>query len=342
MIEPLIKLVLEKVAAWTPTAKEAAEKLRLPFSTVFTSADVGIYVNPEENSVGYFAPKASSRDVSFCKVAMQRAGISCPATSLGLSDLAGPWVKVAFSRTLRNIGEATNFLPGQYPWGTKNNANPLAASLTGGLVGAGIGYGAGKLIQNIAPGWVSSRLARTLAAAGGAAGASPGLMWMYSAKRRGLPITENHDIPPQGEKPVLLLEDDWQKMLQTNTNKQGNDSFYSQQNPVDTIAINTNKLQQTLWEVDASPQTAAATMGALHIAAQFPDPRAAPGYVTPHQVGLLGTALGAAGGGLQGYATGLVVGKTLNLLTGLPATRVGANAGAVLGIINSVVPRLYR
>jgi hypothetical protein len=107
--------------------------------------------------------------------------------------------------------------------------------------------------------------------------------------------------------------------------------------------VNINKMGHTLWEVGASPQTAATTMGALYAAQQMPDPRSRPGYVTPHQTGLLGTMMGAAGGGAQGYATGWMVGKALNALTGAPAGLQNTlkQTGAAIGVLRSVVPRLF-
>ena len=60
-----------------------------------------------------------------------------PAT-LGLS--AEPWVKVAYSPTLHRAGELLNFFPGQYPGGVPNSPSPLAAMLTSGLLGAGLGW----------------------------------------------------------------------------------------------------------------------------------------------------------------------------------------------------------
>ena len=106
--------------------------------------------------------------------------------------------------------------------------------------------------------------------------------------------------------------------------------------------VNINKLGQTLWEVGASPETAAATMSSVYAAQQLPG-GVGPGYVTPQQTGLLGTMMGAAGGGLQGYAVGWGVGKALGVLTGMPVgTRKVLNrGGATLGIINSLMPRMF-
>jgi hypothetical protein len=106
--------------------------------------------------------------------------------------------------------------------------------------------------------------------------------------------------------------------------------------------VNLNRLGQTLWDIGATPQTAAATMSSAYAAQQLPG-GVGPGYVTPHQTGLLGTMMGAAGGGVKGYAVGWGVGKGLGLLTGMPSTtqNVLKNSGAALGIINTLVPKLF-
>ena len=97
-----------------------------------------------------------------------------------------------------------------------------------------------------------------------------------------------------------------------------------------------------MWEVGASPETAAATMSSVYAAQQLPG-GAGPGYVTPHQTGLLGTMLGAAGGGMKGYAVGWGVGKALSTLTGMPERTQNTlkRTGATLGVINTLVPRLF-
>ena len=107
--------------------------------------------------------------------------------------------------------------------------------------------------------------------------------------------------------------------------------------------IRTNELGQVLWGTKANPQTTAMTMGAVYGANQMPDPRSRPGYVTPHQTGLFGMAMGAAGGGLKGYATGFLVGKGLGVLTGMPQGTQNKimQTGAALGAIRSLVPKLF-
>ena len=76
----------------------------------------------------------------------------------------------------------------------------------------------------------------------------------------------------------------------------------------------------------------------------MPDPNARPGIVTPNQTGLFGMAMGAAGGGVKGYATGWAVGKGLGILSGLPAgtQKTFSRTGAAIGVMNTLVPRLFQ
>jgi hypothetical protein len=107
--------------------------------------------------------------------------------------------------------------------------------------------------------------------------------------------------------------------------------------------IRTDELGNVLWGTRANPQTTAMTMGVVYGANRMPDPRSRPGIVTPHQTGLLGMAMGAAGGGIRGYVTGYGVGRGLGLLTGMPEGTQNKlkQTGMALGIINSLVPRLF-
>jgi hypothetical protein len=92
-----------------------------------------------------------------------------------------------------------------------------------------------------------------------------------------------------------------------------------------------------LWDLGAKPGTAAMTMGALHAAQQMPGGHDQPGWVTPKQMAGLAVNMGA------GYLSGALVGSALGLLTGMPSTtqQTLKNTGMYLGIVNSVVPKLF-
>ena len=318
----------------------------------------------------------NSQDVALSKMALDRAvgADHVRSTLLDFDEVAkGQWIKVAYSPTLRRTGELLNFFPGKYPGGYPNAPSPLAATLTGGLVGAGLGYGGGYLAEKMLPrNWRRGDLRRTLALLGGVVGAAPGAAWSYSAASRGRSLLDGSDLAdPPGSAPRLTDIDDLNEANYGDAAKEAADHYdvelcsrykqacdgfvkrayldtignpYARSRPAPTaIDVNINTMGHTLWEVGASPQTAATTMGALYAAQQMPDQYSQPGHVTPHQTGLLGTMMGAAGGGAKGYATGWLAGKALGLLTGMPAGTQNTfkNTGALIGVVNAVVPRMF-
>jgi hypothetical protein len=337
-----------KVDTLVEKCASPAWDIRNATSSVYTKNDVGYYWNPHLQKAGvYFRPHYDIEEGGWCKAALDRAvGSEHVRTKpLSLGDVSdGSWVKVAYSPTLRRAGEYLNF----FPWPGKENKTtwlgvkptPLSGMLTSGLVGAGLGYGLGWLGEKMLPdNWKKGRLRKALAVIGGLGGAAPGLGLMGANLMAG--DSANSD--------TFLSGDDFEGGRTDNLSyKRSADEFIKKafgmsSHAGDVPPVNINKLGQTLWEVGASPQTAAATMSSVYAAQQLPG-GVGPGYVTPHQTGLLGTMMGAAGGGLQGYAVGWGVGKGLGILTGMPTDTQNTlkRTGAVLGVIDTLVPRLFR
>lgn len=350
-----IDTLVEKCAA-------PAWDIRPAIACVYTKNDVGYYWNPEqEKAAVYFRPAFDIAEGGWCKSALDRAVGSdhVRTESLSLEEvISGAWIKVAASPTLRRIGEALNFFPGFSEDPSDPGASghtegatwmgvqpsPLAGMLTSGLLGSGLGYGLGWLGEKIMPEeWKKGRLRKTLAILGGLAGAVPGASYMLANHMAGQPLNSSiwQDEPKlEGDTQGRLLVDSKYSQASDNFVKR---AFAGMTGASGIPPVNINKLGQTLWEVGASPETAAATMSSVYAAHQLPG-GVGPGYVTPQQTGLLGTMMGAAGGGLQGYAVGWGVGKALGVITGMPTgTRKTLNrAGATLGVINSLMPRMFR
>jgi hypothetical protein len=338
--------VPQKIADWTPLAKTLAPSIKQALASCYTHGDVGVYFHPECAELGVYARLSPTL--------IDKEAVDEAITSLGLGwdflDFeqlrAEPWIKLASTPelpALRRAGIALNFFPGEYAAGIPNAPSPLAATLTGGLVGAGLGYGTGWLTERLMPNnWRRGRLSKALAALGGTVGATPGLAYMYAAGREGHGPLDNS-----------ILDADSVHLKMDSQEKAGIDYFVKlafspfgtvqESPPRDLISVDVNQLGQTLWQAGANPQTTATTLSTMYAASQLPDPNARPGFVTPNQTGMLGTMMGAAGGGLAGYATGFLVGKTLGVLTGLPqsAQNTMANTGLALGIVNSLVPKLF-
>jgi hypothetical protein len=354
--------VPERIDTLVEKCAGPAWDIRPAISSIYTKNDVSYYWNPEqEKAAVYFRPVFDIEEGGWCKAALDRAvGSDHVRTEpLSLEEVtSGAWIKVAASAALRRVGEALNFFPG-FSEDPSNPAasghttgptwmgvrpSPLAAMLTSGLLGSGLGYGAGYLGEKLMPEkWKKGHLRKTLAILGGLAGAAPGAA--YALSNVGAEVPWNSAIWQDEPK---LEGDTTNRILAPVGYKQAADNFAKKAFAGGTgaggvLPVNINKLGQTLWEVGASPETAAATMSAVYAAHQLPG-GVGPGYVTPQQTGLLGTMMGAAGGGMMGYATGWGVGKALGVLTGMPTgTRKTLNrAGATLGVINSLMPRMFK
>jgi len=333
-----------------------AQELRAAVNSIYTKSDIGIYWNPAYKQAGlYVRPELNQEEFDWCLEAItEKMGADHVRTEpLTPDDLQDWWVKVAYSPTLRRAAELLQFLPSKDIPGF--GGRPIASSIASGLLGAGIGYGGGALLDKLTPAALRDKKGRLKywgagigGALGAGAGATPGLINWHQGRNF------NDNTLWSG-----FPEDGWENDLVGNRYKEavanyiekhafqvhptgisstiGGPSF--EQEPL----IRTDELGNVLWGTRADPQTTAMTMGAVYGANQMPDPRSRPGLVTPHQTGLLGMAMGAAGGGLKGYAAGYVAGKGLGILTGMPegTQQKLRQTGMALGIIKTLVPKFY-
>jgi hypothetical protein len=343
-----IDLLVEKSAA-------AAAALRYAVSSFYTKSDVSVYWNPAREKAGmYFRPEFNEEEFEQGKVLLaDKVGADHvhpePLTGYDLQDW---WVKVAYSPTLRRFGELLQFFPSKDIPGF--GGRPIASTIASGLLGTGLGYGTGYIAEKFLPSWAQKpgtlrkRLALLGGLAGGTLGAVPGLInW-----------SQNRDF----NDPTLMSgfpEDGWEKDLKGSRYKEAVDQFLirrtfdnypppyvwslQQDAAQNTPIIRTDALGSMMQNYGADPQLTAMTMGSVYGANQMPDPGSNPGTVTPHQTGLFGMMMGAAGGGIKGYLTGRAVGMGLGLLTGMPVgtQETLGRTGAALGVVNALVPRLF-
>jgi len=340
--------VPERIDSLVEKCAAAAWDIRSNTSNIYTRNHVGYYWNPEiEKAAIHMRPVVAVDEASWCKSALDRSvGVDHVQSDI-LSDddvIDGTWIKVAYSPTLVRLGETLNFFPSKdIPW---SKPSPLAAMLTSGLMGAGLGYGLGWAGEKVMPEKMHrpGRTRKSLAIIGALMGASPGALWAMANQKSGLPVNSDELLKNTANKASKNRIDvpDWREKSSAAFVKKAFDAFGTGAGAENVEPVNLNRLGQTLWDIGATPQTAAATMSSVYAAQQLPG-GVGPGYVTPRQTGLLGTMMGAAGGGAKGYAAGWGVGKGLGLLTGMPpATQtILKRTGAALGIINTLVPRLF-
>lgn len=337
-----VDTLVEKTAAVALPARQAVVD-------IFTTHPAYVFWNPVIEKVALFLEDNSETEKQWLLEGLYSkfAEEQVQTEPLTLTDLEDYWVKVAHSSLLRGAGQIAQFFPSKYsPVGGK----PIAAMVASGLLGTGLGYGAGWLGEKLIPEEYQQkgRLRRNFALMGGATGtavgAMPGLINWHDGRSFNDDTLWNKPLAEKFEPDLLFKQSiDYTIQKQAAYGKPdldtlGGPSF--QEMPL----INLDSLGNVLWGTRSNPTTTAMTIGTIYGAAQMPDPRAGDNVVTPHQTGLFGMAMGAAGGGLKGYIAGRAVGVGLGLLTGLPEkeqNRLG-RTGAMLGVVNSLVPHLFR
>ena len=314
----------------------------LPFST-----PVAIYWNPQEKLAGYCFGRESSDEEKglIASLLSERFGLDkVAATPLSDIDADGYWVKIAYSPTLRALGEVLHYYPSRrLPTG---GGRPAAALVASTLLGTGLGYGAGTIYEKLMPEWATTpgetrrRFMRNGALLGAGVGAVPGVYNMSVGRSFSDPTLFSHDANEawQGKEAPSRLAKAARAIIALKQAEVGT------LGPVDGPPVQVDELGRVLWGGNVDATTRAMTLGALYGASRIPDSSANPGSVTPHQMGMFGLMAGAAGGGLQGYVAGRAVGAGLGALTALPQSSQDmlARAGVVTGILNSLVPQLYR
>lgn len=259
--------------------------------------------------------------------------------------------KSSESPTLRKLVEWLNLTQGTYPGGIPNHPGPLAAMLVGGLAGAGLGYGAGALGETVMPSkWKRGRLRKTLAALGGVAGTAPGAIWgagNMSADREfndsslfqqryvpGDDLGENRYVPSKylSDEPYDKLSED----IATTLEKVANIPYTNTGMGFDKVPV--NEFNQIVWGDPRvysrlNPPVQAAATGLVTGAANLAGRRGTT-FVTPSDIGRLAAGMGS------GYLSGMLVGKALGTLMGMPEETQDTlkNTGLWAGVVANIVP----
>lgn len=334
--------LLQLPSAWAEALAGPAARVQAAALTLPTRGLVGYYLDPVEPKSALML--TDQDDFPAAAGVLARAGFGPPADVL-TEEAAGEgnWVKVSWSSPGRAIGEALNFFPGQYPWGADNHAGPVAALATSGLLGAGLGWGAGRLAKAVMPEGYGDHLPRSGLLLGGAIGAgvgsTPGLVNWLTGREFNAPdplggaepngpdyggVGYGLDGPGPGPKVGGYVKYAYGAV--------GVIPGPAGSSPAD---VNVDHLGRTLWSA-ADPETALVVATTMAAAQRMPSNRADPDWVTGDQLGSLALRAG------QDYLTGLMVGAAVNAAVGSPfsAPAYGV-ANAAVGVVREVVPRLF-
>jgi hypothetical protein len=197
--------------------------------------------------------------------------------------------------------------------------SPIAAMLATGLLGGGLTYGGASLASLLLPDdWDKKKFRRAGAALGTAVGAIPGAWEAFGSYSVGQPLLDGSHmrLPPKHAGYDIIPPMPYQPGPQ----------------------MNAEELMRAVWhqpEVknQLSPAERSLFTGAVNSTQQI----AGSPYITPADMGRLTAGMGV------GYASGLIAGKVLGSLIGLPpaAQKTLANSGMYAGAVKSVVPMLY-
>lgn len=266
-----------------------------------------VWADPDATRVWVTADRPGDR--VRLKRACLKAGV--PAGWLRGGTPPAEAVKVAAANPLRYLTDALQFTRGRGPGGSglPTAPSPLASALAGALLLGGGGWVAGRAMRAAAPNGYGEKLPATLAAAGTAAGATPGLLWRL------------------GQRDGDGWADPWPAAKTGESGRPDPGSPYA--------GVYLPGLEKLVDAPGADPLHAAAVAGATLAAARMPG-EPADGFVSAAQFGRLGLA--AAGD----YAGGLAVGAALNALVGTPhrPPAFGVTAAA-LGLAGRVVGGLF-
>lgn len=193
--------------------------------------------------------------------------------------------------------------------------------LASGILGAGLGYGGAALASGLLPKtWDKRKFRRTGTLAGAALGAAPGTLETLKSLLIGQsPMDGKHmKLPKDSEKAAEYLP---------------HAPRYSSGPRIDAEAMMNTVWRSPMVGGKLTPKEQTLFTGAMAGSQQI----AKSPYVTPADMARLTAGMGV------GYASGLVAGKVLGALTGLPpsAQKTLANTGMYAGVVKAVLPMIY-
>ena len=296
------------------------------------------------------------------------------------SEIGNPgaeWVKIAFryrelpyqvkqaaSAALRSLGQIGGYVPGGWA-DALGGPTPLSGMLASGMIGAGLGYGAGWLGEQVLPrDWRRGRLRRALSLAGGLAGATPGALAVFDNWHKGRNLNSGalmgyskpdevqyyHSQHPDFDPAMPYVPVDYKSAAAACRGEL--DSSFKQafsrtgweldtelQGPSPIIPI--DSFNQTIYRdpfvsSQLSPPIQAAASGLME-AAYNSQPRPGARLVSPMDIARVSAGMGS------GYLSGAIVGKALGALVGMPqpAQDQLKQTGMWAGLVANLVPLAF-
>jgi hypothetical protein len=319
-----------------------------------------VYLNPDTGRLVTKSVGAATK--------LAAAGIDCVTQARPL-PADEPWVPIksaawSTKAIFKPVLQAANLAPSKLnaPFG---GPTPLAGALSGGLLGAGVGYLGGRIAENLLPESViqRGRLRKVTALLGGAMGTVPGI-WLGTEGMRNFDepgkskwnawVRPNNLFGGQPEQPPAGMAAE----LDPGNMKQGEflraaahglaeaapdaepepdfvkaaigegGGLFMPSIPVDLFN------RAVLVDPFATPQLQAATIGMTEAANQS---RGGMGIISPYDLARIGVGMGA------GLAQAYLGGKVLGALAGLTpqAQKRLQQTGAFAGALKAVVPGLF-
>ena len=287
-----------------------------------------------------------SGDVS---TTLEKAGVS---NKVGKPNLNSPWILVKsasdtlVSSVLGPVAQAFMLKPSKFS-DHIGGPTPLASMIAGGALTAGLGYGAGTIAENIAPGvFEKGKLRKRMAMLGGLVGALPGAamggIGMHTWDAKSNPDRDSNSIKAFTSPNVLFgnstitkasealaqIQPEISEEMQKSSDFFGGGGISLAPVPVDAF----NRL--VLNDPFSPPYMQAATMGVVSAANSM---GGGTGFITPMDIARVGIGMGA------GYVQATLGGKVLGALVGLTpqAQRTLQGAGVVAGALKAVVPGFF-
>lgn len=236
-----------------------------------------------------------------------------------------PWVRVKSAITMGEVASPLGQLFGDTE-GSLNSwyggPRPVASSLAGGLVGAGLGYAGGSLAEWLMPHAFTSGAAKTRAAlVGGLLGATPGAVGMALNNREGRSVFDKRAALNAACKSVI--------------GDQEVPTYIKFSALIFTPIINVQHFNDAIWnDPFGQPATQAIASGLVYGAGATRNSN----VVSPMDVARLAVGMGS------GYGSATLMGKAFGALAGLSPQAQGAlqQAGMWSGMMRTLIDPVMR